>query len=83
MEVGAVRRIVLNPEILGGKPTIEGTRLSVDHILGLLADGMSQQEIVDSYPELAIDDVRSAIQYAAEAIHNDVIIEVKRVEAVR
>jgi uncharacterized protein (DUF433 family) len=83
MEVGAVRRIVLNPEILGGKPTIEGTRLSVDHILGLLADGMSQQKIVDSYPELAIDDVRSAIQYAAEAIHNDVIIEVKRVEAVR
>ena len=78
-----MRRIVLNPEILGGKPTIEGTRLSVDHILGLLADGMSQQEIVDSYPELAIDDVRSAIQYAAEAIHNDVIIEVKRVEAVR
>lgn len=78
-----MRRIVLNPEILGGKPTIEGTRLSVDHILGLLADGMSQQKIVDSYPELAIDDVRSAIQYAAEAIHNDVIIEVKRVEAVR
>ena len=83
MEVGTVRRIVLNPEILGGKPTIEGTRLSIDHILGLLADGMSQQKIVDSYPELAIDDVRSAIQYAAEAIHNDVIIEVKRVEAVR
>ena len=78
-----MRRIVLNPEILGGKPTIEGTRLSVDHILGLLADGMSQPEIVDSYPELAIDDIRSAIQYAAEAIHNDVIIEVKRVEAVR
>ena len=78
-----MRRIVLNPEILGGKPTIEGTRLSIDHILGLLADGMSQQKIVDSYPELAIDDVRSAIQYAAEAIHNDVIIEVKRVEAVR
>ena len=78
-----MRRIVLNPEILGGKPTIEGTRLRVDHILGLLADGMSQQKIVDSYPELAIDDVRSAIQYAAEAIHNDVIIEVKRVEAVR
>ena len=71
-----MRRIVLNPEVLGGKPTIEGTRLSVDHILGLLADRMSQHEIVDSYPELTIDDVTSAIQYAAEAIHNDVIIEV-------
>ena len=78
-----MRHIVLNPEILGGKPTIEGTRLSVDHILGLLADGMSQHEIVDSYPELTIDDVTSAIQYAAEAIHNDVIIEVKRAGAVR
>ena len=72
-----MRRIVANPEILGGKPIIEGTRLSVEHILGLLAHGMSQSEIVDSYPELTIDDVKSVIQYAADALHNDVLIEVK------
>ena len=40
-----MRRIVANPEILGGKPVLEGTRLTVEHILGLLAHGMSHTEI--------------------------------------
>ena len=52
-----MRRVVADPEILGGKPILEGTRLSVEHILGLLAHGMSQNEIVESHPELSIDDV--------------------------
>lgn len=72
-----MRRIIAHPEILGGKPIVEGTRLSVEHLLGLLAHGMSQSEIVESYPELAIDDVKAVIQYAADALHNDVLIEVK------
>jgi uncharacterized protein (DUF433 family) len=72
-----VRRIVANPEILGGKPIVEGTRLSVDHILGLLAHGMSHVEIVEAYPALTIDDVKAVIHYAAEALHNDVLIEIK------
>ena len=72
-----MRRIVANPEILGGKPIVEGTRLSVDHILGLLAHGMSHAEIVEAYPELTIDDVKAVIHYAAEALRNDVLIEVK------
>ena len=71
-----MRRIVANPEILGGKPVVEGTRLTVDHILGLLAHGMSQSEIVESYPELSIDDVHVVVQYAADALRNDVLIEV-------
>ncbi len=64
----AMRRIVANPEILGGKPILEGTRLSVQQILGLLAHGMSQNEIVDS--------VNIVVQYAADALRNDVLIEV-------
>jgi len=72
-----MRHIVVNPEILGGKPIVDGTRLSVEHLLGLLAHGMSQSKIVDAYPELTIDDVKSVIQYAADALHNDVLIEVK------
>ena len=63
-----MRRIVANPEILGGKPILEGTRLSVEQILGLLAHGMSQNEIVDS--------VNIVVQYAADALRNDVLIEV-------
>jgi uncharacterized protein (DUF433 family) len=72
-----VRRIVVHPEILGGKPIVEGTRLSVEHILGLLAHGMSHGEIVESYPELTREDVKTVIQYAVDALHNDVLIEVK------
>ena len=45
-------RIVVNPEILAGKPIIEGTRLSVEHVLGLLKSGMSDAEITQEYPEL-------------------------------
>ena len=69
--------IVANPKILGGKPIVEDTRLSVDHILGLLAHGMSHIEIVEAYPELTIDDIKAVIQYAADALHNDVLVEVK------
>lgn len=72
-----MRRIMADPEILGGKPIVQGTRLSVDHILGLLAHGMSHAEIVEAYPELTVDDVKAVIQYAADALHNDVLIEVK------
>jgi len=73
-----MRRIVANPEILGGTPIVEGTRLSVDHILGLLAHGMSHAEIVEAYPELTVDDVKAVIHYAAAALHNnDVLIEIK------
>ncbi len=45
-------KIVVNPEILAGKPIIEGTRLSVEHVLGLLNGGMSDAEIIEDYPEL-------------------------------
>ena len=69
-------RIVANPEILGGKPIVEGTRLSVEHILGLLASGMSNQEIIADYPELSEESIRVVLAYAARALQNDIIIEV-------
>lgn len=58
-------RIVANPGILGGKPIVEGTRLSVEHILGLLASGMSNQEIIADYPELSEESIRAVLAYAA------------------
>ena len=73
-----MRRIVAKLEILGGKPVLEGTRLTVEHILGLLAHGMSHTEIVDSHPELSIADVNKVVQYAADALRNDVLMEVDR-----
>lgn len=57
-------RIVVDPEILGGKPTIGGTRVTVSMILGLIAHGVSFDEILEDYPELSRDDIRAAILYA-------------------
>lgn len=70
-----MRRIVSNNRILGGKPVIEGTRMSVDQVLGLLANGMSAQEIYDAYPILTKEDVFSAVAWARAALSNDVILD--------
>lgn len=68
-------RIVANPGILGGKPIVEGTRLSVEHILGLLANGMSNQEIIADYPELSEESIRAVLGYAARALRNDIVVD--------
>ena len=60
-------RIIVNPEILGGKPVVEGTRLSVEHVLGLLASGMSDAEIIEAYPELNAENIRAVLAYASRA----------------
>ena len=72
-----MRRIICDPEILGGKPVVEGTRLSVEHILRLLSQGMTQAEVADDYAELTVDEINAVLRYAAEALHNEVVIDVK------
>lgn len=69
-------RIIANPRILGGKPIVEGTRLSVEHILGLLANGVSNEEIIAGYPELSEEDIRAVLAYAAQALQNEIVIDV-------
>ncbi len=51
-----------------GVPCIRGLRLPVATVVGMVADGMSEHEIVDAYPDLEVDDVREALRYAAEAV---------------
>ena len=68
-------RIVANPEILGGKPIVEGTRLSVEHVLGLLAKGMTNEEIIADYPDLTEESIRAVLGYAARALQNDIFID--------
>lgn len=58
-------RIYIEPEICGGKPCIKGTRIPVFVILDLLAADLSTEEIIKAYPDLTIDDVRAAVEYAA------------------
>jgi uncharacterized protein (DUF433 family) len=54
-------RIVLDPSILAGKPVIRGTRLSVDFIIGLMADGWAEADIIANYPGLSHDDVAACL----------------------
>lgn len=77
-----MKHIILDPGILGGKPVIEGTRLSIEHILGLLARNMSHREIVEAYPVLTVEDVNGVLKYAAKALQNDIVIDVKMASGV-
>lgn len=67
-------RVIRNPEILGGKPIIQGTRISVEMILEWLGSGASSEEIVARYPQLSTDDIRTATEYATSAFRNDVVL---------
>jgi uncharacterized protein (DUF433 family) len=60
------KRIVVDPLVCHGKACIKGTRIMVSVILDNLADGLSEKEILKSYPSLASDDIKAAIAYAAE-----------------
>jgi uncharacterized protein (DUF433 family) len=68
-----MRPIVSDPRILGGKPVIEGTRMSVEQVLGLLAKGLSVEALCEAYPVLRPDDVRGALAWAQAALRNDVV----------
>jgi uncharacterized protein (DUF433 family) len=63
------QRIIIDPEILVGKPVIKGTRLAVEFIVGLLAEGWSEQDILDNYPGLTSEDIKACLGYATEMLH--------------
>ena len=60
--------IVRDPKILCGKPTVCGTRLSVEFLLGLFADGWTHEQVLDSYPSLSPEALRAVFAYAAEVL---------------
>ena len=72
-------RITANREIFGGKPIIRGMRLSVAMVLSLLAQGVTQEELLDDYPDLEPEDIRACIAYAHAVIEND-SLEAIRIE---
>ena len=61
-------RIIANPEILERKPVIEGTRISVEPVLGLLANGMTNGDIIADYPDLTEESIRAVLGYAARTL---------------
>lgn len=73
MAAVAHERIVSDPEIMAGKPTIRGTRITVELILEELGDGMSMAEILAAHPHLREEDVRAALRFAADYLRHEEI----------
>ena len=64
-----------NPEIMLGKPTIKGTRITVELLLRKMADGYTPDEIIGMYPHIKLTDILAAISYAASVIENEEVIK--------
>ena len=58
--------IVVNPKVMGGKPIVKGTRITVEQVLKMLAQGLTTKEILKDYPHLSKDDVTAVLLYAAK-----------------
>lgn len=61
-------RITASPDQMGGVPCIRGMRIPVATVVGMIADGMTDAEILQAYPDLEAADIREALRYAAEAV---------------
>jgi uncharacterized protein (DUF433 family) len=61
-------RITVDPNKMGGVPCIRGLRIPVATVVGMVADGMTNAEILKAYPDLMLEDIREALRYAAEAV---------------
>jgi uncharacterized protein (DUF433 family) len=61
-------RITVNPKQMDGMPCIRGLRIPVATVVGMVADGMSEEEILEAFPDLEREDIREALRYAAEAV---------------
>jgi uncharacterized protein (DUF433 family) len=67
-------RVVIDPEILVGKPVIRGTRIAVSLIIEMLANGLTEKEILAEYPQLKKEDVKAALLYASKCIEREITV---------
>lgn len=61
-------RITINPDQMDGVPCIRGLRIPVATVVGMIAEGMNEEEILTYYPDLEKEDIREALKFAAEAV---------------
>jgi uncharacterized protein (DUF433 family) len=69
-------RIEVKPQVLCGKPVVKGTRISVEHVIKLMADGWSEADVLQSYPHLASEDVKACLAYAGDMLANERVFPV-------
>ena len=72
-----LKRITINPEVLVGKPTIRGLRISVEQIINALANNVPVKELLEEYPELEPEDIQAVLMYAAEIISEERVFQLK------
>jgi uncharacterized protein (DUF433 family) len=66
-------RITFNPAVLGGRATVRGLRISVSHLVNLVANGMKFEEILADYPDLEEADIRESLRFAAKMTDDQMI----------
>jgi len=71
-----LQRITVDSKILGGKPTIRGHRLAVEHVLGMLAAGDRPETILEGYPWLEPEDIRACLAYARRLVGHERVVPV-------
>jgi uncharacterized protein (DUF433 family) len=67
-------RIEINPKVMLGKPVIRNTRIPVELLIRKLSEGATEDELLDAYPRLTIDDIKAALAYAADTLAHETII---------
>ena len=73
-----MKRIVVDPKVMVGKPVIRGTRIPIDAILRRIADGWTFEKILEGYPNLTKSDIKAALEYAERIVRGeDIIPEIK------
>ncbi len=72
--MNATDRIVIDPDVMLGKPVIRGTRIPVELLLRKLAEGATEADLLDGYPGLRPEDIRAALAYAADSLAHEEIL---------
>ena len=71
-----MNRITINPAQCGGRPCIRGMRIRVKDVLDMLAEGATEQEILQDYPDLQLDDIRACLSFASAYFDHPVLVHV-------
>jgi len=70
-------RIEINPEIAAGRPIVRGTRLTVEFLIDLLAQGWSEQQVLENYPAITREDLLACLRYAGELLQEERVYPLK------
>lgn len=79
MKANLLERIALDARVMAGKPVIRGTRIPVDLLVRMVAQGIPEEDILREYPRLTTDDIRAALSYAAGVVADEDVFPVAAV----